>query len=353
MITDDKIGIGYGLMGVFQNDAKFVTFDGTNFHLDALRLTEHLSTIARAGANFVRVLPWGVWGSHPGQKKATQFQPYVLKKVGTQELWNLDAFNTYYFPIVKEFFTIANGVGLTVLWDLFDNCQLHGSYSKWSPWVNNTQGVLSFYDKKADVYTKRWVSTMTLRHQTNDVIWGFGNELENPDAPDFVKRAIFPYITLRNLEFRRLTYGATVKDNGALDSIQDTIRKSVREKFGLVAEKDVIIEDHGWPWNYGLSIWGSKPYCKLFSDDGFYGGLSICDRRDKGARPSASQWKTRVKYVLANYPVSMGGRPRLISFEHLPGIYPPDNTCQSATIRAISSAYKEKFNVWPHNYRST
>jgi len=34
MIQDDKIGIGYGLMGAFQDDAGFVTFNGKAWILE-------------------------------------------------------------------------------------------------------------------------------------------------------------------------------------------------------------------------------------------------------------------------------------------------------------------------------
>ncbi len=347
MFQDDKIGIGYSPVGLFQDDAKYVTFNGKAWILDETLLVNHLKAIANAGANFVRFLPWGVWGTHK-YGKASQFQPYFLDT--SRDRWDLSAFNAHYFPIVKRVIEIINGLNMTAMPCFFDNCQFHGVTKRWSPWVNNVQGILSFYDKKADVYSKRWVSTMTLRHKSYDVIWGFGNELENQAAPDFVRRVIFPYIPLRNLEYGRLTYGATMKNAGAEDSVQDLIRKEVRAKFGLVAEKEVIQEDHGWPFTWGLSIWGNKPYRKLFSDDGFYGGASLCDKRDKGARPSAVQWKARAASILATYPISLGGRARLISFEHLPGVYPPDTVCQAATIKAISTSYKTRFGSWPKNW---
>ena len=39
MIQDDKVGIGYGLMGLFQDDAKFVTFNGKAWVLERTEKT--------------------------------------------------------------------------------------------------------------------------------------------------------------------------------------------------------------------------------------------------------------------------------------------------------------------------
>jgi hypothetical protein len=346
MFYDDKIGLGYGLLGLLQDDAKFVTCNGQAWILDETILTKHLKAIADAGANFVRLLPWGVWGTHK-YGKASQFQPYFLDT--SRDKWDLSAFNTHYFPILKRVIEIINGLNMTVIWPFFDACQFHGAYSKWSPWVSNVQGISTLYDPDADVYTKRWVSTMTLRFKDADIIWAFGNEMNNAAFPAFAKRVIFPYIKLRNLDFNRMTYGATTNVSAG-DSIQDTVRISVRDTFGPIAEKNMMMEDHGYPFAASLPVWGNKPWRKIYSDDGFYGGKSLCDKRDKGARPSAVEWGARAKYILDHYPSSGLGRSRLISFEHLPGVYPPDTVCQTATIKAISGAYRTKFGAWPKNW---
>jgi hypothetical protein len=339
MFQDDKCGIGYGLMGLLQDDAGFVTFNGKAWILDETAFTKHLKPIADAGADFIRFLPWGVWGSHK-YGKASQFQPYFLDT--SRDKWDLSAFNTHYFPIVKRVIEIINGLNMTVMFCFFDNCQFHGGYSKWSPWVSNVQGISTLYDPAADVYTKRWVSTMTLRFKDADVIWAFGNELENQAAPDFIKRVIFPYIKTRKLDFNRLTYGATVKVP-VLGSVQHQVRLAVRRVFGRPAEEKIIMEDHGWGFNDSLPEWEYGP--GICSDDGFYGGKSLCDKRSKGARPSAAEWGVKAKYILNHYP------KRTISFEHLPGFYPPNDVCQAATIRAISGAYRIKFGAWPKNYK--
>jgi len=347
MFQDDKCGIGYGLMGLLQDDARFVTFNGTKWSFDADALGAHVKKIKEAGGNFIRALAYGVWGSHPGQKKTYQFQPYVL----SGDKWDLGKFNTHYFPIVEKAFSIINEEGMTVLFDLFDNCQFHGGYRKWSPWYSNVQRITSFYEKDADKYTKAWISTWIVRAKRKnlDIIWGL-NEAENLAYPDFFKRIIIPYMKRGLIDPNRTTYGATTKI-GPTDSVQDQVRHLVEDQFGMKASRDMIMEDHGYPFAVSLPVWGNKPNRKMYSDDGFYGGKSLCDKRDKRARPSAVEWGARAKYILDHYPSSASGRPRLISFEHLPGFYPPNDVCQAATIRAISGAYRIKFGAWPKNYK--
>jgi hypothetical protein len=261
---------------------------------------------------------------------------------------------------------------MTVMFCLFDNCQFHGGYSKWSPWVSNTQGITTLYDPAADVYTKRWVSTMTLRFKDADIIWAFGNEMNNAAFPAFAKRVIFPYIKLRKLDFNRLTYGATMMKRKYLGNNQyedtgncplDFVKKDVGDVFGDEAKLDMYREIHGCGGTaegperpFGADVdqalwgWGKNPIRKIFSDDGCYTGNSKCDKRDKGARPSAETWAKMATYILANYPATKGGRDKLINFEHLPGVYPPDTACQTATIKAISTVYHNKWGIWPKNW---
>jgi hypothetical protein len=356
MYQDDKIGIGYGMLCPMALD-QHGRFDGKVFTVDKAGLDLELETAAEAGANFIRCLPdlTGVWGQHPGGKKS-QFQPHVLNT--KQTAWILGKYNTYFFPIQDYIFARANNFGLTVLYDLFENCQFHGGYRVWTPWYSNEQGVTSFYGKDADPYSKPWVSTMMVRAARRDVILGFGNELENQAAPDFVERVIFPYIKSQKWPLGRMTLGATAKIVGAGDSIQDTIRKKVRDTFGLVAEKDVIQEDHGWPFTATLPLWGPKPYRKCYSNDGTYfdpkhPSASKCDISGigKGARPSAAAQGALAKMILTKYPASLGGRARLISFEHLPaGFGTGSLECKVAPIEAISASYRARFGVWPSNY---
>jgi hypothetical protein len=54
-------------------------------------------------------------------------------------------------------------------------------------------------------------------------------------------------------------------------------------------------------------------------------------------------------FILTNYHPSRPARNMLLNFEHLPKGGGLD--CQVNTFKAISLAYKEKFNKWPHNYK--
>lgn len=346
MLKDDRCGIIYGLMGMFQDDAGFLKLKDNKWVLDEYGLINHLTAIKDAGANGIRTLPWGVWGSHPGQNPAYQFQPYVLK--GGK--WDLSTFNTHYFSNVKKAFEIINGLNMTAILSVFDNCQLHGGYRKWSPWYSNVQGITSFYDKAADKYSRTWLTFLTKRFGGYDVIWGFGNELENKAAPDFAKRVLLPFVKSKSLPFDRLTYGATTKIVSG-DSNQDVIRNAVEDTFGKTAERSIIMEDHGFPFTASLPAWGNKPWRKLYSDDGCYTGKSLCDKNARGSRPSAVEWQAKAAYILNHYPAEKNGMQGLINFEHLTAVYPPNADCQAGTIRAISGAYKAKFKCWPKNYK--
>jgi hypothetical protein len=346
MITDDKIGIGFGRLAPMD---EFGSFDGTKFTLDEARLDKEDHAAANAGANFDHVFPYGVWGKHPGGKKDSQFQPYVLDT--SRDKWDLSAFNSYYFPIMRRIFEIANGVNMSVIFDWFDNCQFHGDTKKWSPWISNVQGVETFYDTDADRYTRAWILRCLDAFAGLDVIWAFGNELDNQAFPEMAERIIIPIIKSKKLDFNRMTYGATTRIVSG-DSVQDLIRQAIGDQFGPVAEKNVIMEDHGWPFTDSLPVWGDRPWRKLYSDDGCYTGKSKCDTYSgQGARPSATEWGKMALDILKAYPAAVSGRERLISFEHLPAGGRSDNLdCQVETIKAISGAYRSRFGAWPSNY---
>lgn len=348
MFKNDKCGIGFGRL-VPMEFSNFGSFDGTVFKLDETGFDKEAHAVSNAGANFIRVFPWGVWGNHPYGKKS-QFQPYVLDT--SRDKWDLSAFNSYYFPIMRRVFEIANGVNMTVMFCWFDNCQFHGdSIKKWSPWANNVQGVQRFEETGADKYTRAWILRCLDAFAGLDMMWPFGNELENPAFPEMAKRVIFPIIKSKNLDFNKLTYGATTKITDG-DSIQDLVRQAVGDEFGPVAEKNIIMEDHGFPFTDSLPVWGNKPWRKLYSDDGCYIGKSKCDTYPgKGARPSAEEWGAKALDILTKYPAAVNGRERLISFEHLPAGGRSDNLdCHVETIKAISGAYRSKFGEWPTNY---
>jgi hypothetical protein len=318
MVQANKIV--YGLMGLLQDDAGFVIFDSKKWTLNDAALKTHLEAIAKAGADAVRFLAWGVWGSHPGQSKEYQFSPYMLNSQKT--LWDLSKFNPDYFRIVEKAMQIINDCDMTIIFDLFDNCQFHGGYKKWSPWANNVQGLTDFYGKGADKYAKAWISTWIVRRDRKkfDIIFG-SNEAENSAYPDFFKRVIVPYMKRGLLNPERMTYGATTKipDEG---SNQEKVRLIVRDTFGAATERKIIMEDHGYPFTASIPAWAKKIYEKLYSDDGLH------------PRPTPTQWAARVKYIL-NY---AGDKARFVNFEHLPNSYPIDLNLQVATIKAIKKA---------------
>jgi hypothetical protein len=339
MLQDDKCGIGYGLMGLLQ-DPTIVIFNYKlrkwTFNKDLL--AKHLKAIADAGADFIRFLLWGVWAAHK-YGKLSQFQPFLFDE--KEDAWNLDSYNDYYFPILTQAVQLINDLNMTADLPWHDNCQLHAKYRRWSPWANNVQGIQSFYEPKADKYTNKLQFTLYNRYwKKYDVRFPFGNEDENKDFPAMAERVILPFVKKYNLDFSRLTYGATVKPP-IKDSVQYKVRLAVREMFGRAAERKIIMEDHGYPFISSSPDWEEGPI--RCSDDGFYGGKSLCDKNERGSRPSAAEWKARAAYILKKYPT------RLISFEHLTAVYPPctpENTaCQAATISAISASYRARFGT--------
>jgi len=170
MIKDDKFGIGWGRF-VPMDDA-FGSFDGTRFTLDEVGLDKEAHAVANAGANFVRVFPWGGWDRHPYGKKS-QFQPYMLD--ASRDKWELSAFNDYYFPIMRKVFEIFNGVNMNVMFDLFEACQFHGAVLQWSPWAVNVQGVQRFWEPAADKYSKAWILRCLKEFKGYDWLVSWGN----------------------------------------------------------------------------------------------------------------------------------------------------------------------------------
>jgi hypothetical protein len=340
MIKDDKVGIGYGMLGLFQ-DPRFVSFDGKEwmFHADTFRA--HIRKIARRGANFIRILAWAVWGPHK-YGKLSQFQAFMLKKISpTVELWDLSKPNAYYLPIVTQAIKIAKEEGLTTIFDWLDNCEFHGAVKKWSPWMNNVQGITSFYGKDADKYTKPLMTVTANLWKKLGVIFGM-NEANNRQFPAMYERVVVPVIKSTKLPFSQLTYGATD------DAIQDAVRDIAKSKFGAKASKEIILEYHGFPFPAALPN-AARVMC---SDNGFYEGLPSCDGDPRGYRPSPAQFEKAALNILKKYPDSAPGRPRLLSFEHLPagGDY-DDPDCQALWFEGISRAYKKRFGVWPYNYK--
>jgi len=313
MIKDTKVPIIYGLLGVFQDDAGFFELDGKNWISRYGDLVAHLTKIKNAGADGVRIFAGPVWGGHKYGKRS-QFQPYLLDEKA--DAWNLDSWNTYFFPRLKTTIEIINDLNMTVLLPWFENCQFHGAYKRWSCWANNVQGIGSFYEPKADQYSKNWMFTLYNRYYGKyDVIFPFGNENENKDFPDMANRVILPFVKKYGLDFKRLTYGATVK-LPITDSNQFKVRLLVRKQFGSSIEKKILMEDHGYPFTASLPKWAGD-YRGICSDDGLH------------PRPSPSAWAAKAKFIVTHYPKNTPW------IEHLPETHPIDLALDVATIKAI------------------
>lgn len=346
MFTDDKVGLGWGRFTPLSPE-NYGSFDGTKFTLDEAGLDKELHAVSNAGANFARVFPWGVWGKYKSRREV--FQPYGLDT--SRDKWDLMTFNDHYFPIMRKVFELANGVNMSVMFDLFENCQFHGSISKWSPWVYNVQGIERPEEPAADKYTKAWIEKCLAEFKDFDVVWSLGNEMTYAGFPSFVERVVCPFIQAKKLTFKRLSMGTHLRLGDALQS--DVIDAFINAH--LSGYMDVIRPIHGCgePCDppdaqrpYGLLLGKAldviKPACViLVSDDGVYHGDSKCDYDDlKRYRPSAATWGKMVTYTLGRHPNS--------HFEHIP--HGKDLACHTATFESISGAYKAKFGAYPTNY---
>lgn len=344
----DKCGIGWGRF-VPMELTNYGSFDGAKFTLDEAGLDKEFRAISNAGANFVRIFPWGVWGNHPFGKRS-QFQPYVLNT--SKDLWNLSKFNSYYFPIMRRVFEIANGVNMSVMFDLFDNCQFHGDGIKqWSPWANNVQGILRPEEAVADRYTKAWIEKCLAEFKGYDVVWSLGNEMVYSGFPDFVARVVCPFIKAKKFNFKRLVVGADFSLTNSYQS--DVLDAFINAHLPGYMAAIRPIHTCGGPCDppdaqqpYGPTLTAAldvfKPACVvLVSDDAVYNGDSRCDFDDRlRYRPSPATWGMMVKYVIGRHPNA--------HFEHIP--HGPDLACHVETFEAISQAYKDLFGQWPVNY---
>jgi hypothetical protein len=370
MVKDDKAILCYGRL-CLTGEPEFLSFDGTTWTLHEGALTAHLKAIADAGANAIRLLPWCVWDAHKYGKKS-QFQPFFLDT--SRDLWDTSLYEGPYFKIMKRIFAIANSVGLTVIFCLFDNCQMIGATRKWTPWYSNTQGYKTFYEQAADKYTRHFIASCLNQFKAYDWMINWCNEGSHAFV-DFAERVIFPIVKSQKLDFNRMTYGACLEERPYLgnhkydpapSSAQDLVKKKVGKVFGDDAALDIYKEVHscggpaagperplGASVDQALSWWEKGPIRILFSDDGVWDGNSQCDRVQYKTkwqvRPSADTWYKMVKFILSNYKSSRPARDMLLNFEHLPkggGL-----ACQVATFRVISRAYKAKFGAWPKNYK--
>jgi hypothetical protein len=334
MLTDDKVGIVFGRLALMD---EFGSFDGKVFKLDEKKALTECRAAKKAGANIVRTMGYGVWGEHKYGRKS-QFCPFML---GANNRWELDQRNAVYFDKLVRYFTIVNGEGLAVKYDLIDGCELRGLASTFSPWVINNQGVTEFYSKAADKFTVPYFEWCWDAFHKFDIIWSFGNEPENRGFPGMVKRVHLPFVKLHKIDTNRLSYGATTKPEIS-PSIQDQVRDVVRAELGMAASRNIVMPDHGFPFTTSVPITGKELCRKECSSDGYYFGHSACDKSDKGARPSQGEWIAVVRRILTRYPISAPGRPRLWTFETLPaGFSTGTLACWMLALSAIRKACDE------------
>lgn len=333
--------------------------------LNEVGANELFCAVANAGATGIRVLPWAPWEAHP-YGLSSQFQPYRMNVDRTK--FDLAAFNDYYFPLARRFIEIAKKYGLTTWFVLGDNCQFAGNYDRWSPWSNNAQGIGTFYESKAFPYFKKWFEKCIDEFAGLGVCWAWGNETNRPQMVDLARAAILPVVKARNLDFTKMTYGATMEEvdylpppaadqypgiAGTLDWLKKLVGDTLGDKAKLSIWKEVhSIGGKGYPkvpnrlhqalywWartaNNGIRIW--------LSNDGVFDGNSTCDVEQDGAvtkrRPSTERMAEIVQITMAY--------ANDFTYEHLPKT--KDLVCITATLRAMYRAMTGKDPETKYHY---
>jgi hypothetical protein len=342
------------------DDDRFIRRESGTWALDEDALHDHLLAISDAGANALRIMPWGVWGPRP-DGRASQFQAYAL----AGDKWNLGEWNDYYFPIVRRVVEIANGCGLRVIFDYLDQCEAGNQYS---PWWNNTQNVDGFYDPRSYPFVKAFMLKAFDALAGLNIMHSFGNEMTNRAAIELFRHTFVPLKQERNIPsaacnfggmLERVPYDPVTGFYGGPTNVQDLIRGGpFEEAFGEAEKFKVTRNVHscgarmeiGSEWHQAVTWWARKPPAfnigpVIVSDDGEWLGASPCDRvlynGQWQVRPSAEQWAATMD---ATFAVADN-----FSFEHCPKSF--SVACQVATFRAMAEAYKRRFGSYPQNWR--
>ena len=315
-----KGALTYGMLDLF-GDLKFVRQkDDGSWYLDEKAFRAHLAPIIGAGADSVRAFGWSVYGP-PGIPRDRQFQAFKL--MPDELVWDLDAFNDYYFPICRRAIEITNSLGAAFLFDWIDQCQIQGGSERYlSPWCHNIQGGYDFYDSKIWSQAKRFMLRCVDEFAGLNVIWGF-NETDWDAFVGFARNVYFPVIQERNLDFSRLRNGssakmpdydaATDKYSWTMDT-QHWVRSWAEKIFGEYNVLCWLREVHGTKDTLRpgyvdafLEAWGNHPIRLSLSDDG------------QNPRPDAAAWYEISKHAFSyRSEGSWEGKPvrRCINLEH-------------------------------------
>ena len=403
----DKIGIIYAPLTAI-SPARWGWVDTTG-QLRREKIRRELTVAAQAGANMIRLLPWGVWGY---AREAETFSGFCLSDDGR---YDLTRHRQEYYDGLRWIVQTANELGLTVWFDLFDRCGL-GNHQ--NPWSNNVQQVDSFY--QTPQLAESWIRAVVNALSGGEVVYGWGNELAGAAAVEFCMTTVAPTLRALGVPFANQAYGsdnpvatpahrrlvglrpsevaealgatASVHDQTAISGTaldheafrgvdvfydggtvvavasdatfdQDWMKARIGDDVKLLPIRPV----HGarsWPCAHTwgpLWWWGQNPIRKAICDDGVWDGDSTIDVSPAGQRrPSAETWYTIAAAALATRleDPALPGLP-LLYLEHSPKAEHVDGTAEgeaalvamAATMRAISEAYHDRFGVWPENYR--
>jgi hypothetical protein len=291
-------------------------YDG-NFHIDTIKTYNALRKSANKGGNAIRILPISLFGIEEEPINDTEeakakvakeakpkiFSPFFYDAVA--EKWNLQLFNDYYFPIVREYIAVAESLNMKVLFELYDNCGFWPTCQHLNPWRVNIQGLYDFYS--AGDIGKAYVAKC-IDELGDSVEYLLGNELTHEGVANEVMDVLF-------------SKGLKPWGCGAdLDIPSEMAQTSVMKKECVKAEElwgeDFKVQlfrtchssfDQNSPRMIQPVAWWQY-HSIQFSTDGMF------------PRPSVIQMQDAVKYVLDRLPVDVpqygqGGKIRL-AFEN-------------------------------------
>lgn len=352
-------------------EAPYVFFDGSKWIVDIAKIQSYFTAIKSFGVDIVRTLPWGIWGERPHGLKS-QLQPFAIS--GDRfDLKNYDS-SYQYWRSWQTVIETLNRIGLQVRFCWLDNAGLGGPLNRFNPWCNNIQNIPDFYDARAYPMVRRFIETAIEEFRSLNVVWAWGNETSAPAMIELAREVIWGIIRQKNLSAGSMTYGADAVPgkyigktaehpypyNNGGGNVQDTLKAQIdyyngMPNFGEAFKLDVYKEVHGCGGpdlddnrffgnfvNFAVESWGGNPIRKIFSDDGVFNGIdpSACDQSTYNGRtqirPSAARWGEMVSYVLSRCRTEMGGRDKLVSFEHVPKN--PSLDCQAKVFGAIANA---------------
>lgn len=366
-----------GTISYVQWDANSGFYLHNEFH-------NYIRSLKNSGVNAWRVLPWYYEpiDIQEGRIKPEQF--FVPHRYEGNGRWNLTQFNNNYFDVLSQIISIcietgdAGSDGAVFMLPIIDNTAEHANYG---PWISNSQGITSVYDKNAEQYIRLLMDTIfaKLAHIPKDRLYfETGNEIVGNRAIDLCMQLLIPKLLEKGVPFTQISLGinANINKNDPNGNNLQELRDRVRGEWGRGRLRETFWPIHGclrknggafgqpttWavrgdpPQGHWVNLKPhglSYPIRLIFSDDGTGDGNSSCDIHPNPSaqyrtRPSVDQWREFFSWMLENsYMVRDDGFP-MYWFEHWMKI--TSLNCQKAYFEMFNQEYRKYFGGDLANY---